>query len=184
MRAGWRAAIDLTLNRISRDRVAGARWPLRLVPGTRSWVANNVRNADLSDVRASVRIAPDTEPRAELAYTFNKAELQFMPKMPPVTGADGYATIQGNTAYTLVMSHGQITPPQGESLAVSGSVLSVPDILAHPASAHIDLRMTGPLTATLSLLDQPPFFFLTKAGQPVDLGQRHGRGDRRRSRCR
>ena len=165
---GWRAAIDLTLNHISRDRLL-ALWPLRLVPGTRSWVANNVRNADLSDVRASVRIAPGTEPKAELAYSFNKAELQFMPKMPPVIDADGYSVIQGTT-YTMVMSHGQVIPPQGGPIAVSGTVFSVPDILAHPAFAHIDLQMTGPLTAALSLLDQPPFHFLTKAGQPVDLG--------------
>ncbi|MGV8987008.1 MAG: hypothetical protein ACOH2H_12070 [Cypionkella sp.] len=165
---GWRAAIDLTLNRITRDQLLSI-WPLRLVPGTRSWVANNVRNALLSDVRASVRIAPGTEPRTELAYSFTKADLQFMPKMPPVTDADGYSTIQGKT-YTLVVAHGQITPPKGGPIGVAGSVFSVPDILAMPASAHIDLHMTGALTATLSLLDQPPFLFLTKAGQPVDLG--------------
>ncbi|MBI1171225.1 hypothetical protein GC209_07470 [bacterium] len=165
---GWRAAIDLTLNRISRDRLL-ALWPLRLVPGTRAWVAENIRNADLSDVRASVRIAPGTEARAELAYSFNKAELQFMPKMPPVTDADGYAVIQDKT-YTLVMSHGQVTPPEGGAINVSGSVFAVPDILAHPALAHIDLRASSGLTAMLSLLDQPPFHFLQKAGQPVDLG--------------
>ena len=165
---GWRAAIDLTLNQISRDRLL-ALWPLRLVSGTRSWVANNIRNADLSDLRASVRIAPGTEPRAELSYDFTNAQLQFMQKMPPVTGADGYATIQGKT-YTLVMSRGQVTPPQGGSLDISGSVFAVPDITKIPAVANIDFHMTGPLTATLSLLDQPPFLYLQKAGEPVDLG--------------
>lgn len=165
---GWRAAFDLTLNQISRDRLL-AIWPLRLVPGTRSWVANNIRNADLSDVRASVRIAPGAEPRAELAYDFADAELHFMPKMPPVTGADGYSTIQGKV-YTLVMSRGHVTPPQGGPIDISGSVFAVPDITRIPAVATIDMHMAGAVTAVLSLLDQPPFHYLEKAGQPVDLG--------------
>lgn len=170
---GWRVAIDLTLNQISRDRLLSL-WPLQLVPGTRSWVANNIRNADLSDLHAALRIAPGTEPRTELAYDFKDADLNFMAKMPPVKGADGYAAIQGKT-YTQVVSHGAVTPPEGGPIDVSGTVFSVPDITALPALAHIDLHMTGALTAVLSLLDQPPFFYLQKAAQPVDLGQ--GRTD-------
>ncbi len=167
--AGWRVALDLTLNQISRDRLL-ALWPLRLVTGTRNWVASNIRNADLSGLRASVRMAPGAEAKVELSYGFAQAELRIMPKMPPVTGADGYATIQGK-AYTLVMSKGIITPPQGGVLNVAGTVLSVPDITVNPAIANIDLHMAGALTGVLCLLDQPPFFYLQKAGQPVDLGQ-------------
>lgn len=165
---GWRVGVDLTLNQISRDRLLSL-WPLQLVPGTRSWVANNIRNADLSDLHAALRIAPGTEPRTELSYDFKDADLSFMAKMPPVKGADGYATIQGKT-YTQVVSHGEVTPPEGGPIDVSGTVFAVPDITAMPAVAHIDLHMSGALTATLSLLDQPPFFYLQKAGQPVDLG--------------
>ncbi|MEI6800039.1 MAG: hypothetical protein WCO04_12610 [Pseudomonadota bacterium] len=171
--AGWRVALDLTLNQISRDRLL-ALWPLRLVPGTRSWVDTNIRNADLSGLRASVRLVPGQEPKAELFYGFSGAELQIMPKMPPITKADGYATIQGKS-YTLVMSKGSVTPPQGGVLDVAGTVFSVPDITLKPAVAHIDLNMSGALTGVLSLMDQPPFFYLQKAGQPVDLGQGRAR---------
>lgn len=167
--AGWRAAIDMTLNKISRDRLL-AIWPLRLVPGTRSWVASNIRNAELSDVRGTVRLAPGSEPRTELSYGFNKAELSVMPKMPPVTGADGYATIQGKS-HTLVVSRGWITPPMGGPVDVSGTVFSVPDITEYQARAKVDLHLSGDLTAILSLMDQPPFLYLQKAGQPVDLGE-------------
>ena len=167
--AGWRVALDLTLNQISRDRLL-ALWPLRLVTGTRNWVQSNIRNADLSGLRASLRLRPEAEAKMELSYGFSQAELSIMPKMPPVTGADGYATIQGKT-YTLVMSKGIVTPPQGGALDVAGTVFSVPDITVNPAIANIDLQMSGALTGVLSLMDQPPFNYLKKAGQPVDLGQ-------------
>lgn len=166
---GWSTAIDMNLNRISRDRLL-AIWPLRLVPGTRNWVAGNIKNALLKDVTAALRLAPGQEPRAELAYSFSEAELRFLPKMPPVTGAQGYSTIQ-NRRHTLVVSQGRVTPPLGGPLDVSGTVFSVPDITKIPADADVDLHIRGPLTATLSLLDQPPLNYISKAGQPVDLGQ-------------
>ncbi len=167
--AGWRVALDLTLNQISRDRLL-ALWPLRLVTGTRNWVESNIRNADLSRLRASVRLAPGAEPKTEISYSYAQAELRMMPKMPPVTGADGYATIQGKS-YTLVMSKGILTPPEGGAVDVAGTVLAVPDITQKAAIANIELHMTGALTGVLSLMDQAPFHYLQKAGQPVNLGQ-------------
>ena len=165
---GWRSSLDVSLNQVSLDGLL-ALWPPRLVPGTRDWVANNVRNADLTNVRAALRIAPGTEPQLELGYEFANADLRFMNQMPPVTGADGYATILGQT-YTQVVAKGIVTPPQGGSIDVSGTVFAVPDITAIPAIADVHLLARAPMTAILSLLDQPPFLFLQKAGQPVTLG--------------
>ncbi len=54
---------------------------------------------------------------------------------------------------------------------MSGSVFSVLDILTRPPQAEINLKTDSNLTATLSLLDEPPFGFMTKAGRPVDLGK-------------
>ena len=165
---GWRTAIDIALNEVTLDRLL-ALWPVRAVPNTRLWVANNVRNAKLINVHAALRTAPGTEPKIELGYNFANADLRFMNQMPPVTGADGYSTIEGQT-YTLVVSKGVVTPPEGGVVDVTGTVFAVPDIAAHPARAEVHLLATAPLTAMLSLLDQPPFLFLQKAGQPVALG--------------
>ncbi|MBC7739793.1 MAG: hypothetical protein H7245_21870 [Candidatus Saccharibacteria bacterium] len=166
---GWRTALDVSLNEVSLQRLL-ALWPVRLVPGTRQWVADNVRNAELANVRAAVRIAPGQAPGVEFGYEFAGAQLRFMNQMPPATGADGYSTIVGQT-YTLVLSKGIVTPPQGGPVDVTGTIFSVPDILAHPARADIRMQAAAPLTAMLSLLDQPPFNYMAKAAQPVELGQ-------------
>ena len=166
--AGWRSSLDVSLNQVSLQRLL-ALWPVRLVPGTRAWVADNIRNAELANVRAAVRLVPGQAPRIELGYEFAGADLRFMTRMPPATGADGYATIIGQT-YTIVLSKGVVTPPQGGALDVTGTIFSVPDILAHPARGDVALKAAGPLTAMLSLLDQPPFNYMAKAGLPVTLG--------------
>lgn len=166
---GWKVAVDLGLDAIGHDRLL-ALWPVQLVPATRTWLATNLQAATLFDVRAAVRLAPAQTPRLSLSYEFAGAGLRVIRTLPPIEDAYGYATVEGNR-YTLVADRGRITAPQGGTLDVGGSVLTVPDITKVPASGDIDLRSTGPLTATLSILDQPPFRYLTRAGQPVDLGE-------------
>ncbi len=63
-----------------------------------------------------------------------------------------------------------MTPPEGGAIDVAGSVFAIPDITRRPNRAEIDLNTRSSLTATLSLLDQPPFGFMTKADRPVTLG--------------
>ncbi len=168
---GWRASVDIGLNEITHDRLL-ALWPLALVPNTRAWLAENVQEGLLSDVKAAIRLAPDTPPRVSLGYGFSKADVKFLRSLPPIQQGDGYANLEGNT-YTMYMDQGQVTPPLGGPINMKGSVFSVLDILQSPAQAEITLKTDSTLTATLSLLDEKPFNFLTKAGRPVELGQGH-----------
>lgn len=170
---GWSAALDLRLNEIDHDRLI-ALWPVALVPRTRDWVAANVLHGRLFDVAAALRITPGTEPRLHLGWSFEEAEVRFVPSLPPVLSGFGYAAID-DLVYTVVLSRGRIAPPMGGSIDVSGSVFRVPDITRRPARAEVKLTTTSSLTAALSLLDQPPFQFMTKANRPVDLGEGQAR---------
>ncbi len=166
---GWRSALDVSVNEVTLDGLL-ALWPVRLVPNTRAWIAGNVRNAVLDNVRVALRVKPGAAPVVELGYSFTNADLRFMNQMPPVKGADGYSTIVGPT-YTLVMTKGVVTPPEGGDVDVTGTVVTVPDITVFPAVAKIHILARSPMTAMLSLLDQPPFHYMEKSGQPVGLGQ-------------
>ena len=165
---GWRTALDVTVNEVTLEGLL-ALWPKRLVPNTRAWIANNVRNAVLDNVQVALRIKPGQAPVVELGYSFTNADLRFMTQMPPISAADGYSTIVGQT-YTFVVTKGVVTPPEGGVVDVAGTVITVPDISIYPATANIDLKARAPLTAMLSLLDQPPFHYMEKARQPVTLG--------------
>ena len=165
---GWRVALDLGLDAIAHDRLLQL-WPRRLVPGTRAWVGQNVATGLLTDVKAAVRIQPGQEPRFSLGYEFDGAEVRFLRTLPPVRDGSGRSSIADGT-YTIVLDKGIVDAPIGGEIAVAGSVFSVPDILARPPQAEIRLKTDSEITAALSLLDLPPFGFMTKAGLSPDLG--------------
>ncbi|MEY4872605.1 MAG: hypothetical protein RLZZ563_1935, partial [Pseudomonadota bacterium] len=165
---GWTAAIDLALDEIGHENLL-ALWPVTLVPKTRKWLEDNVLDGTLSDVKAALRIAPGKEPRLTLGYDFRATDVRFIRTLPPIRDADGYATIEGQT-YTMVVSRGSVTPPLGGVIDMTGSVFSVLDITQIPAQAEVILKTDSTLTAALSLLDEPPFQFLTKAGREVQIG--------------
>jgi hypothetical protein len=166
---GWKVAVDLSLNEIAHDRLV-ALWPVTLVPNTRQWVDKNVLSGSLTDVQASLRMEQGSDPRLHLGYNFANADVRFVNTLPPIESGSGYANIDGQS-YTMVLSQGTVTPPEGGKIDVAGSVFAIADVTTKPAIADITLHSQSSLTAALSLLDQPPFYFMTKADQSVTLGE-------------
>ncbi len=173
--SGWTTALDFDVNAIAHDQLL-ALWPVGMVPKTRDWIAQNVTTGELFDVTAALRLLPQEEPRLSLGYEFRGAEVRVLRTLPPVTDGSGYATIEDN-AYTLVLDRGHLVAPKGGQVAVAGSILRVPDIRARPQPAVITLRTDSSITGALSLLDEPPFEFLTKAGREVDLAEGRARSE-------
>jgi len=166
---GWRLAADIALDAIPHDRLL-ALWPVSAVPKTRAWLVENVYEGLLQDVKVALRLEQGQEPRFSLGYNFRDGDVRFLKTLPPIQSGSGYATIEGNS-YTMVLDAGQVTPPEGGEIDMAGSVFSVLDILQKPAQSEIRLKTRSSLTAALSLLDEKPFNFLTKAGRPVALGE-------------
>lgn len=166
---GWAGGLDVALGRIDAERLVKL-WPVSVVPKTRAWLAANVGHAQFLDLDAGLRFTPGAEPQFALDYDFAEAEVRFIRTLPPVTGGKGRATIIGNT-YTVVLEEGHVIAPNGGRIDAAGSVMTVEDIRQFPADAEVRLVTRSDLTAALSLLDQEPFRFLTRAGRPVDLGQ-------------
>lgn len=166
---GWGVALDLALDSIAHDRLLQL-WPRTLIPGTRAWLGENVAQGLLSNVHAALRISPGTDPRVYLGYEFDEAEVRFLRTLPPIRNGRGRSSLDGKT-YLIALDHGRIDAPLGGEINVAGSVFKVPDVTQKPSQADIRLKTESSITAALSLLDLPPFGFMTKAGQPADLGK-------------
>ncbi|MDB6453576.1 DUF3971 domain-containing protein [Falsirhodobacter sp. 20TX0035] len=165
---GWRLSFDPSLNRIRRDQLL-ALWPVRLVPRTREWLDESVLEGDLRDVRAAIRIAPGEEPRVSLNYGFQGGDVRFLRTLPPIEGGEGYASIHAER-YAMKLERGHVTPPLGGKVTADGSTLVVPDLRDRPIRVNINLQTDSSVTAALSLLDEPPFRFLSRAGRSPDIG--------------
>ena len=167
--AGWEVAVDVTQDRIRHDQLI-ALWPVQVATKTRDWLVANVQQGMLFDARAGLRLRPGQEPWFSLGYEFSDADVRFMPTLPPIRQGRGYAVIEG-ASYITVVEDGLITPPTGGEIRVSRSMFKVADFRQRPVRAEIRLNTDSSLTAALSLLDQPPFGFLSRANMPTDLGE-------------
>jgi hypothetical protein len=165
---GWDGALDLGLNQIAAERLLKV-WPVAVVPKTRQWFADNVGQARLYDVRAGLRLKAGGQPNFSLSYEFADTEVRFVRTLPPILNARGHSTLDNQT-YTVALDKGHVIAPEGGRIDADGTVFQILDITQIPATAKIDLVTSSSLTATLSLLDQEPFSFFAKAGQPVNLG--------------
>lgn len=170
---GWSVAVNAQLDQIPHDRLL-ALWPPQVVPKTRLWVADNVQQGDLSNVRAGFRLAPEVETNFSLGYDFSSADVRFLKTLPPIEGGRGYSVVEGKS-YTMVLEEGFVVAASGGRIDAAGSVFAVPDVTQKPAMARIDVRAVGEMNAALSILDEKPFEFMTKAKLPTDLGT--GRAD-------
>ncbi|PKP70030.1 MAG: hypothetical protein CVT82_08285 [Alphaproteobacteria bacterium HGW-Alphaproteobacteria-4] len=172
---GWQVALDFGTDRISQARML-ALWPVTVVAKTRTWLVENVATGELRDVRAALRLEPGAEPQLALGYGFEGAEVRVIESLPPLLDAAGFASIEGNR-HTLTVERGHVIAPTGGRIDVADTVMVVPDIRLRPAPAEIRLRTVSTVPAAMSLLDQEPFRFMSKAGMGTDFAEGTARAE-------
>lgn len=160
-------AADAAIDRIAATDLL-ALWPLGLSKGTRVWLVRNVEAGEIFGLKAAFRDRPEGPPQVAAGFQFRDGRVKVLRSLPPVERARGYAMLEGRT-YSLFLEGGDMRAPKGGTIDVSGSVFRIGDIRQKPALATVDLRTKSAITAALSILDEPPFRFMTKSGRAVDL---------------
>lgn len=164
---GWQVSLNATVDEVSPSRVVEL-WPAAVKPGSRQWLLDNVSSGVLTDTRVDLRATQGQNPVIAVRYEFSDATARFMRSMPLMQGASGVGVIQDNQMI-LALDQGRVPAPQGGSVDLRGSSLVILDTRVRGGDAKLDLHMDGTITATLALLDQEPFRFISKAGQVVSL---------------
>ncbi|WP_156362585.1 DUF3971 domain-containing protein [Rubellimicrobium mesophilum] len=165
---GWRVALDAHLGEIARDRIM-ALWPERFRPGLRAWLDTNLTTGTLRNLAAALRIVPGDAPGIAVTADFAGLDVKPLWTHPPITGGSGRMTWEDGV-FTAALDRGQVEAPEGGPIEIGGTAIAI-----HPpgpdgrSPATVDLSARGPVTAALSLLDQPPWRFLSSAGLPVRL---------------
>jgi hypothetical protein len=166
---GWSVALDGRLPEVGRDRIL-ALWPERLRPGLRDWLDSYLTAGTLRDVAAALRLRPGRPAAFALTSGFAGLTVQPLPYQPPITGGEGRMSWEGGT-FSAALDRGRTAAPQGGVLDLAGTAITIHPGDAVRSPATVDLRARGPITAALSVLDQPPWRFLTSAQLPVALAE-------------
>ena len=172
---GWDLSVDGRMDGLRLDRLKEL-WPAPVSPNTREWVAENLRKAQFSNIQVAVRSHAQSRPEVFLGFDFAGLETRFVKKLPLVTDASGHAALLDDR-FALHVESGRVTPPLGGAIDVTGTSFVVADTKPKQPDAHVALKLRSTITAALSLLDEEPLKFLSKAGQPVTLAD--GRADLR-----
>ncbi|MET4130071.1 hypothetical protein ACSSV6_003280 [Roseovarius sp. MBR-38] len=166
---GWSAVIEGRMDAITPERLL-ALWPLTVKDKARAWLAENVLSARLSDIQLALSVTPDAPPDAFLGFDFADFSAVYVRDVPPIEGAAGHGSIRDNRL-GIFAERGHVTPAEGGRLDISGTSFIIPDLRIKETPAEAHLRVSGPITAALSLLDAPPFRFMEKAGRDVALAE-------------
>lgn len=170
---GWDVAFDVAAEHITAKQTMEF-WPPRFRPGLRTWLDTNVIIADLHDANVSLRLLPGQRPQISLSHHFTDADVRILKTLPPVTGGSG-SLIMYNRQLSILIEEGQVRAPEGGIIDASGSVFHIADTRPKPATATVTIEAAGTITSMLSLLDQEPFRFLTRANRPVTLADGQAR---------
>ncbi len=163
----WRAVLDADVDEITVEKLR-ALWPARLASRTREWIVENVIASRIHDVSVNLRATPGAEPVMALSFRFSGAVVRYLKTLPVVADGIGYASITGKR-FSLAVEQGQVVAPNGGILDAAGTAILIPDITREAARMDVALRVRGDIPAALSLLDEPPFEIMTRAGRPVDM---------------
>ena len=164
---GWDVALNGQMDGLKPERLMEL-WPKTLKENTRTWIENNVIRADLTNMQLAARLKPNHKPDFSLGFDFGALDTRFLKTAPPIQGASGRASIYDGR-FVITADKGYVMPKQGGRIDVSGTSFIVPDIEIKKSPARVFLKTDSTITGALSLLDEDPFNFLKKAGQPVTL---------------
>jgi len=167
--AGWSLVVEGRMDAIAPERLL-ALWPRTVKDKTRTWLAENVLAARLSDIQLALRVTPDAPLDAFLGFDFADLSTVYVRDVPPIEGAAGHGSIRDNRLAVFV-ERGHVTPALGGPLDISGTSFIIPDLRIKEPPAQAHLRVRGSITGALSLLDAPRFRFLEKAGREATLAE-------------
>lgn len=165
----WHAKIDARTERIEAGRVMEL-WPVKVSPISRGWLAENLKGGTVLNAAAAVRYRSGDKPDLALSFEFEDGEASFLPALPHLENVSGRATMLDH-GFTLTIKEGGVTSGTGDWVAADGSVFHVADVRPKPAWGEIRIAAKARLPAILTLLDNPPFRIMKRAGRPADLAE-------------
>jgi hypothetical protein len=148
-------------------------WPIPLADGARRWVDDNIKSGRISNIDFKIDLAPGAikagEPLANealtLTFDFSNLTSTYVQKMTPLTALRGSGKLQGNR-FDLSVTQGRLK----DNVITGGRVL-MPGFVPKGQDAVFSVSVEGQVPDILSVVNEEPLQYITKAGfTPEDFG--------------
>lgn len=147
-------------------------WPAPFAERTRKWVVSRIRAGKFGTAKFRVNLTPETMAQRplphnaiDLRFSFEGAEMDYLPPLTKLTGAVGSAHLTGRTFEATVRK------AAAGPLALSEGSFRIADISAHQVASEIGFVVSGRIADQVALLDASPFSFLGRVGiKPGRIG--------------
>ena len=80
------------------------------MPKVRAWVVENLIAGEMRDIDFVLRDGPNTKPDAYFSFAYDQAEVRYVRTLPPVTGAQGTASLLDGR-FVVAVDQGQVAAP-------------------------------------------------------------------------
>ncbi|MEM9989009.1 MAG: DUF3971 domain-containing protein, partial [Pseudomonadota bacterium] len=144
-------------------------WPMMAADGARSWVSANLTDATVYNVvydmdlpREGVPEGQDLNDILTLTFDARDATIIYVPGMTPITDLTATARIRGND-FTLTVGEGRVGP-----VKVVGGGIEMPQLVPKGGPAYFNAKFAGELSDILTIIDEQPLGYITKAGMEPD----------------
>lgn len=164
---GWSVSVDATTDSVSHYQ-AMSLWPEGFLPITRRWLANNILQGEAQDFSLSLRKEPKERVNVGLSFDFDAAALQPLGHLPVIEGASGRVALL-NGALSVGVDTAAMRSPTAGRVELGGVGFFIEDIFESPAVANLDFNVDGTSTAVLSIIDEPPWGYVARAGLEPDV---------------
>ncbi len=164
---GWSLMVDAQMDRLPTERLV-ALWPQSMRAAPHRWMAANLSGGEAVSPHLSLRKLDDGPFTWALSTGFRALDIRGLPQLPLIEDSEGFVEITAGRL-GIGVTKGMATAPTGGPLDMAGSTFTIADMHGPAVGARLDLQAEGTIPAMLSVLDLPPFGYMTKANVPVDL---------------
>ncbi|MEE8294980.1 MAG: AsmA-like C-terminal domain-containing protein [Sphingomonadales bacterium] len=146
-------------------------WPTVKKSGGRDWIAANIENGVLANVRAELAFKPETWglkplPNEAMHITLDMVggDIHFLRPMPPMENVKGRMLLEGNEVHAFV------TEASVDGMLIKDLTFDIEDLTKTKAQmGHATLTLSGDIQRLMRIVDQDPLNVFIKQGlDPAD----------------
>lgn len=149
-------------------------WPPIVVPKTRKWVRDNVREGRITEGEFVINLPVDALAAAErerklpkgavdLSFKMDGVTSSYFKDLPPLLGASGQARLTDNE-FRMELDGADVIMPSGAKARISSATMQVRNVVGLEPLADFDIAVAAKAQPLIEFMDQPALNLIRHTG--------------------